>query len=185
MSISSDSNAWCLVLLAEHVYCASAYWLDNEERLVHADAAAQRRAKLPSVAVAVPSRRLAQPIPTMERRDRSSLGRLVMPEPDTSGSAVASQTAAKAQSGHSRANEGAHRGPDVSKERHEARLPAASGSAAVPHPAASQRSSKADLGIRPVIVKRTSNSRKAQLALKHRRLDHKVKLVLSEPIAKK
>jgi len=136
---------------------------------------------LPSVAVMVPGRRLPQPIPTMERRDRSSLGRLVMPALDTSGSAVASQSAAQTETGHSRANMHVSDDTQASAERREVRKSATRGSAAVLRPAASQRTSKVVLGVKPVVVKRISNSRKAQLALRRRRMDHNVKLVLSEP----
>ena len=140
---------------------------------------------LPSIAVAVPGRRLAQPIPTMERRDRNSLGRLVMPVADISGSAVAFRSATDAQVGHSRSNADAPGGTQGSKDIPGMRQPAADSGAAVSRSAASKGSSQAGLGVRPVILKRTSSSREAQLALKRRRMDHNVRLVLSEPVRAK
>ncbi len=140
---------------------------------------------LPSVAIAVPGRRLPQPIPTMERRDRSSLGRLIMRAPDTSESAADSRSAAQTQTGRSLVNAHASDSNQASAERPGVCQSAANGSAAVLRPAASQRTSKVALGVTPVVVKRISNARKAQLALRRRRMDHNVKLVLSEPAGAK
>ena len=127
------------------------------------------------MAVTLPGSTAARAIPTMERRDRSSLGRLVMP--DTAAAATGRLTA---DTGVVTAAPGGTR--DTEKSVH-VRQPAADTSAAASYAAASDRSSK--LGVRPTIVKRTSNSRKAQLALKRRRIDYNVKLILSEPVGTK
>ena len=138
---------------------------------------------LPSLAVTVPGRRLSQPIPTMERRDRSSLGRLVMPAPDTSESAAERRSAAQPKSKQVKIDASDEtRASDKQPSVHQ---PTASSSAAVPQPAASHWMSKVALGVKPAVVKRISNSRKAQLALRRRRMDHNVKLVLSEPCGTK
>ncbi len=158
-----------------------------------ADAAAKRRAMLPSLAVSVPrtggggASAAAAAIPTMERRDRSSLGRLVMPG---APSAIYGQTG----TGSDRSG-----GAEADHSSRETRQ--ASGS--------SNRSNRADSALQqPVfgggtsdavamntatdvertghstrlrVVKRTSNAQTALLALKRRRIDQAVKLVMSEP----
>ena len=153
-----------------------------------ADAAAQRRALLlPSVAVTVTRNKTASAIPTMERRDRSSLGRLVMPD------AAAAEAGGPGSRGKSTVVQEAHANASIQTEGAAeagekfaiARHLTANGKAALRQPAARSQHSKSNLGVRATNVKRSSHSHKAQLAMKRRRIDYNVKLVLSEPVGTK
>ena len=150
---------------------------------------------LPSVPITMPrSSSGATPasaaIPTMERRDRSSLGRLVMP-----GSAPAAASGQRAAGSDMSVGAEVRRSSadTVQASSRSNQTDAANAELAVrAGGAASSKKSlmratdnKRAVGLATVgVVKRTSMTQRARLALKRKRIDQAVKLVMSEPVVR-
>ena len=161
------------------------------------DAAAKRRAMLPSLAVSVPragggGASAAAAIPTMERRDRSSLGRLVMPGAasaahrqhvtgsDTSGNAQTVQSSRETVQATDCSNRSNR---SVAALQQPAVIGGGAATSAVSVNTATGPK-RTGHSARVSVVKRTSNTHEAQLTLKRRRIDQAVKLVMSEPVVR-